>query len=73
MIALTQITSTEIFAFITVLVFELLSRKVLFTDIFQDTFETSNRSFICTFSIYMTIPLIKLQETLTQVFSSEIL
>ena len=28
MIALTQITSTEIFAFITVLVFELLSRKV---------------------------------------------
>ena len=31
-IALTQITNTEIFAFITVLVFELLSRKVLFTN-----------------------------------------
>ena len=30
MIALTQITSTEIFALIAVLVFELLSRKVLF-------------------------------------------
>ena len=30
MIALTQITNTEIFALIAVLVFELLSRKVLF-------------------------------------------
>ena len=30
MIALTQITNTEIFAFITVLVFKLLGRKVLF-------------------------------------------
>ena len=30
MIALTQITNTEIFAFIAVLVFKLLSRKVLF-------------------------------------------
>ena len=30
MIALTQITITEIFAFISVLVFKLLSRKVLF-------------------------------------------
>ena len=30
MIASTQITNTEIFAFITVLVFKLLSRKVLF-------------------------------------------
>ena len=36
MIALTQITSTEIFAFITVLVFELLSRKVFFTDTKDD-------------------------------------
>ena len=31
MIASTQITNTEIFAFIAVLVFKLLSRKVLFT------------------------------------------
>ena len=30
MIALTQITNTEIFAFIAVLVFKILSRKVLF-------------------------------------------
>ena len=30
MIALTQITTTEIFAFIAVVVFNLLSRKVLF-------------------------------------------
>ena len=30
MIALTQITNTETFAFIAVLVFKLLSRKVLF-------------------------------------------
>ena len=30
MIALTQITSTEMFAFIAVLVFKLISRKVLF-------------------------------------------
>ena len=30
MIASTQITTTEIFAFITVIVFNLLSRKVLF-------------------------------------------
>ena len=30
MITSTQITNTEIFAFITVLVFKLLSRKVLF-------------------------------------------
>ena len=30
MIALTQITNTEIFAFIVVLVFKLFSRKVLF-------------------------------------------
>ena len=30
MIASTQVTSTEIFAFIAVLVFKLLSRKVLF-------------------------------------------
>ena len=30
MIALTQITETEIFAFIAALVFKLLSRKVLF-------------------------------------------
>ena len=32
MIASTQITSTEILAFIAVLVFKLLSRKVLFTN-----------------------------------------
>ena len=32
MIALTQITYTEIFAFIAVLVLRLLSRKVLFTN-----------------------------------------
>ena len=32
MIASTQITSIEIFAFIAVLVFKLLSRKVLFTN-----------------------------------------
>ena len=32
MIALTQITYTEIFAFIAVLVLKLLSRKVLFTN-----------------------------------------
>ena len=30
MVALTQITTTEIFAFIAVVVFNLLSRKVLF-------------------------------------------
>ena len=30
MIALTQITNTDIFAFIAVLIFNLLSRKVLF-------------------------------------------
>ena len=33
MIASTQITKTEIYAFIAVLVCELLSRKVLFTNI----------------------------------------
>ena len=32
MISSTQITNTEIFAFIAVLVFKLLSRKVLFTN-----------------------------------------
>ena len=32
MIASTQITNTEIFAFISVLVWKLLSRKVLFTN-----------------------------------------
>ena len=32
MIALTQITNTEVFAFMTVLVFKLLSCKVLFTN-----------------------------------------
>ena len=32
MIASTQITNTEIFAFISVLVFKILSRKVLFTN-----------------------------------------
>ena len=32
MIASSQITSTEVFAFITVLVFKLLSRKVLITN-----------------------------------------
>ena len=32
MIALKQITNTEIFAFIAVLVFKLLTRKVLFTN-----------------------------------------
>ena len=32
MITSTQITNTEIFAFIAVLVFKLLSRKVLFTN-----------------------------------------
>ena len=32
MIVLTQITSNEIFAFVAVLVFKLLSRKVLFTN-----------------------------------------
>ena len=60
--ASTQITNTEIFAFIAVLVFKLLSRKVLFINRkdngnCQDTFETRTRSFISAFSICMTVPL----------------
>ena len=38
MIALTEIANTEIFAFIAVLVFKLLNRKVLF--IYRKTVET---------------------------------
>ena len=73
MIASTQITNNEIFAFIVVLVFKLLNRNVLFINRkdkrnrieivgmqnFLDTFETRKQSFISTFSICKTVPLIE--------------
>ena len=65
MIASTQITNTEIFALIAVLVFNLLTRKFFYKitiagmQNLQDTFETRKRSFISAFSICMNVSLIK--------------
>ena len=55
MIASTQITNAEIFTFIAVLVFKLLS--IVWIRNFQDTFEIGKGSFVSDFSVYMTTPL----------------
>ena len=71
MIISTQKTNTKTYAFVAILVSKLLSRKVLFINRkdkhkivgmqnIQDTFETTNRSFINAFSTCMTVPLIVL-------------
>ena len=82
MIASTQTINTKFFAFIAVLVFKLLSRKIVYTQKRQkklkkystfkylDTLETRKRSLVSAFSICMPVPLI-LHLNCIHYFSSE--